>query len=824
MNKKLSGSEFRKRAAKKESDRQELLKKVPKIATFFTSVTPSAASSKDTDTLPVQINNDEGNPDIVIYNSDNSNVDSQIVSISESKFDELLPLTFNINDPATWDISLPSTIESVVNNPPKQNFQADFSKSERIYNDGSKRTLTLKLFKCTLSNSESYTRDWLIYSKSSGKVFCVPCCLFQPVDKKTGFSAGFNDWKHGNVLIKQHEQSVDHRSNMLAYINRQKQKGQINTLLSTQYEQEVTYWRNVLQRIVSVVKFLSVRGLPFQGDNEHLGSTSNGLFLGCLELISEFDPFLSQHLVQYGNKGSGHVSYLSAKTCDEFISIMADCVLQTMVEEVKHSRYFALIVDSTPDCSHTDQLAFVLRYVCKDAKPKERLFKVLPGIGHTSSSLEDAVVSTVTKLGLNIELCRGQSYDNAANMSGAYAGLQARIKQHCPFAEFVPCAAHSLNLVGSSAAECCSDAVMFFGFLNNLFTFFSCSTHRWSILKASLENSNTPLVKSLSQTRWSARADAVKALVKGYKEIKKSLKQISEDPTQKPAVQVEALGLENKFGNFEIAFLTILWNDILERFDKVSKSLQSETLNLAVGKTQLQTLESYLNDRRDEFDKYEQNVMTFLQVESPSYKRIRTRKTFADETIGNEAHLDGRTMFKTQVYIRIIDSLISNLSRRKLAYEHLADKFEILSTLVQKESQNEAISQAANKLYASYPNDIGSEFENECLHFKMYVEQEEFSGIHDVYEYIITNELKSTFPNLEVAVRIFLTLPVTNCSAERGFSALNRLKNVKRSALSDNKLNCLMLLCCEKDLTLSTDFSDVVNKFAKLKARKKSVI
>uniref|UniRef100_A0A1B6DQF3 HAT C-terminal dimerisation domain-containing protein n=1 Tax=Clastoptera arizonana TaxID=38151 RepID=A0A1B6DQF3_9HEMI len=103
----------------------------------------------------------------------------------------------------------------------------------------------------------------------------------------------------------------------------------------------------------------------------------------------------------------------------------------------------------------------------------------------------------------------------------------------------------------------------------------------------------------------------------------------------------------------------------------------------------------------------------------------------------------------------------------------------------------------------------------------MYVEQEEFSGIHYVYEYIIKNELKNTFPNLEVAVRIFLTLLVTNCSAERGFSALNRLKNVKRSALSHSKLNCLILLCCEKDLTLSTDFSNVINKFAKLKARKK---
>lgn len=343
-------------------------------------------------------------------------------------------------------------------------------------------------------------------------------------------------------------------------------------------------------------------------------------------------------------------------------------------------------------------------------------------------------------------------------------------------------------------------------------------------MKTCLEQSKTPVVKSLSDTRWSARADAVKALVKGYKEIQKALYEISVDPTQKPTVQVEASGLEKKFEDFETTFLTVLWNDILERFDKVSNNLQSETLNLVAGAKQLQTLESYLNEKRNEFDKYEQTVMQLLQVEFPSYTRIRARKHFADEGQGDEANLSERSIFKTQVYIKIFDSLICNLARRKTAYEHLDDKFEILSIILQKGSQKEVISQAANKLCESYPIDIGSEFENECHHFKMYVEQEEFSGIRDIYEYIIKNDLKTTFPNLEVSIRIYLTLPVTNCSAERGFSVLTRVKNVKRSTLSDSKLNSLMLMCCEKDLTLSIDFSDIINKFAKLKARKKSLI
>lgn len=43
------------------------------------------------------------------------------------------------------------------------------------------------------------------------------------------------------------------------------------------------------------------------------------------------------------------------------------------------------------------------------------------------------------------------STDNASNMSGQYSGLQQRLKEFNPLINFVPCASHSLNLVGSCA-------------------------------------------------------------------------------------------------------------------------------------------------------------------------------------------------------------------------------------------------------------------------------------------------------------------------------------------------------------------------------------
>jgi hypothetical protein len=134
-------------------------------------------------------------------------------------------------------------------------------------------------------------------------------------------------------------------------------------------------------------------------------------------------------------------------------------------------------VDSTPDVTHIDQLTFILRYI-KNAVPKERFFAVIPIHGHKADHLADVVTSLMN--------CRGQSYDNAASMPGHYSGLQVRLKEQHRYALYVPCAGHSINLVGVQAADCNLNVTIYFDFVQNLYNFFSSSTYRWEILVSSL--------------------------------------------------------------------------------------------------------------------------------------------------------------------------------------------------------------------------------------------------------------------------------------------------------------------------------------------------
>ncbi len=127
-------------------------------------------------------------------------------------------------------------------------------------------------------------------------VFCLACCLFREGDGQFPFQSGYNDWKHATRCFAEHENSDGHRKAMFNYINRAAAYGVIDSRLKKQLESHSNYWSEVLRRVVAVVKFLAERGLAFRGSSEIFGRADNGNYMGILELISEFDPFLKSHI------------------------------------------------------------------------------------------------------------------------------------------------------------------------------------------------------------------------------------------------------------------------------------------------------------------------------------------------------------------------------------------------------------------------------------------------------------------------------------------------------------------------------------------------
>jgi hypothetical protein len=131
------------------------------------------------------------------------------------------------------------------------------------------------------------------------------------------------------------------------------------------------------------------------------------------------------------------------------------------------------------------------------------------------------------------------------------------------------------------AADCDLNVIIYFDFVQNLYNFFSSSTHCWEILVSHL-CLHLKVVKHLSKTCWSAHADAVTALNDGYEDIKKSLDALLNDINLSSETHLIAQSLRKKMDELEITFLTVFWSDKLIHINSVSKVLQKQNMNLSV--------------------------------------------------------------------------------------------------------------------------------------------------------------------------------------------------------------------------------------------------
>jgi hypothetical protein len=178
----------------------------------------------------------------------------------------------------------------------------------------------------------------------------------------------------------------------------------------------------------------------------------------------------------------------------------------------------------------------VIRYIKPNRNSEESFLTFLSSAGHKGQQMEEPLIDKFKKLDIDIKYCRGQSYKNASNMSEKYNDLQAHNEKYSKNANFVPCAAHLLNLIGLNAAEITKEGTRFFYDCQMVYTFFSLSTYRWNLYKQSTKS----VLKNLCTTRWSLRYEVCKALSVGYKNILQVLQVLLEDKMQQPSKRYEA--------------------------------------------------------------------------------------------------------------------------------------------------------------------------------------------------------------------------------------------------------------------------------------------
>ena len=206
--------------------------------------------------------------------------------------------------------------------------------------------------------------------------------------------------------------------------------------------------------------------------------------------------------------------------------------------------------------------------------------------------------------------------------------------------------------------------------------------------------------------------------------------------------------------------------------------------------------------------------------------RQRPRNVRFDYGPASDAELTPSQKFRVTSYIPVIDQFVVSLAHCLSSYEELCSRFGFLGKL---ESLSPVeIESLADNIVIVCKDELEQCFGNELVQFVAFPNEflkdadDNIGKEHILYKLIIDKRIKCSFPNVEIALRMYSILMVTNCSGERSFSKLKYIKNRLRTTMTNERVTHLSLMSIEYDILRDTDFDDLITDFAQRKGRKVS--
>lgn len=655
---------------------------------------------------------------------------------------------------------------------------------------------------------------WLEYSVSRDAAFCFSCRMFgKNVKHDTFVSTGQTNWKKSLDLFREHEKTPAHKASMLSWhsFKTSAVHGSVIEQLHSANEAEIKDRREYLTRIVAVTQFLAKQNIPFRGHDEGGSSHNQGNFLECLNLLKQFDPFFKSY------SAPSHSTYLSPASQNEIIECCAEEVTANIVRELKEAGMFSVMADEARD-GNTEQLAICVRYVAEDTV-KECLLAMTTLKEFDADSITAAIEEQLVHHAIDKLKCVAQSYDGAAVMSGAVGGVQARFKTNHPEAVYVHCYAHQLNLVLCHTCQAIPEARDLFDLLQSVYSFFSVSLvnhHKFRDVQNQLGLQPSELVQ-LSKTRWSSQLRSVNAILENLPAVLQCLSSINNSM---------AVGLHAKLSRFSTVYLLVMFKTFLSVTENLHKYLQCETVDLAKAVEYkgavCDTLKQMRTDEKATM-LYEtvRTICAENQIPEPCATRQRQKQKRmevyqVESSCGAMSDLSDAEKLKRNLFLPCLDRMVAEMDQR---FSSLNNQILRGVQACNPGSDSFLCEERLRGLSDHYKIDLKSE---EILVAKNYLahKMESLSNIQCVFNLLD----KVMFPTLTQVLQVSLTIPVNSCSCERSFSVLRRLHTWLRSTMGQDRLHHLALLSVEREELGKLSQSQVIDRFAKMKHRRYSLM
>ncbi|XP_021864694.2 uncharacterized protein [Spinacia oleracea] len=615
------------------------------------------------------------------------------------------------------------------------------------------------------------TFNWLGYLPTTDAAYCFPCFLFgkKPLGKSSSDTftmQGFRNWKRvgGKDCVFVSHMGKDtnsaHAYSALCWENRKNPKGHVDTVIEKLAPKQIADNCLRLSVSITIVRWLTFQKCAFRGHDESATSLNQGNFLEMLKLIAYYNKDVQK--VVLGNAPQ-NAQYIAPDIQKQILHIFAQKVQNEIRKEI------------------------------------ERFLELVHVKDTTSKTLKEEITTVLSNHELSIQNLRGQGYDGASNMRGEWNGLQALFIEDCPYAYYVHCLAHQLQLALVAAAREVFEVHEFFKDLIFIVNVVNSSSKRHDELQDRqvteleylVEIEEVETGKGLNQigtlkrpedTRWSSHFKSIYSVVKMFNATRCVLETIATDRQATYAQRGDATYALKKLLPFDFLFILHVMQELMGYTDALYR-------------------------------------VSDLHVPYSDFIRSRRNK----DVISVEHH------YRVDVFTATMDQQLQELNSR---FSEQTTELLILSTTLNpidgyKHFNVEKICRLAEKYY---PEDF-SNHENSKFHLKYQLdlfycdapkhpEMKNLCTIADLCRSLAETGKSDIYPLVDRLIRLILTLPVSTSTTERAFSAMKIVNTSLRNKMKDDFLSNYLVLYIEKEIAEKFTVESITSDFNSMKPRR----
>ncbi|XP_062118354.1 uncharacterized protein LOC133831971 [Humulus lupulus] len=399
-------------------------------------------------------------------------------------------------------------------------------------------------------------------------------------------------------------------------------------------------------------------------------------------------------------------------------------------------------------------------------------------------------------------------------MRGEWNGLHPSICNECPYAYYIHCLAHRLQLALVAASPEVSQVHQFFSTLVFIINIVTTSSKRNDELKEAqsvelatkIENDEIEsraglnqigTLKRVGDTRWGSHLDSISSLLKNFNATCVVLSKIAKEKVSY-SQRGDANFACNQLLSFEFVFILHLMKEILKITCILCVALQQQSQDILNAMHIVASTKMLLKSFRDSgWDSFLLKVTSFCEQHQIDIPYLDARYVARGGRSRNQQDkISVMHYYRVDIFITTLDYQLEELNSR--FNEHLVE-FLVLSTAFDprygfKLFKIDDIYKLAEKFYHDDFSEqevvrLRIEFQLFVLDIPNHPKLHNLSSIHELCQGLVKTRKAIMYPLINRLLRLVLTLPVSTTTTERAFSIMKIIKTKLRNKMEDSFLN-----------------------------------